>query len=60
VITEENVKLRRRAARDRADLVDANEYSERLEVDWISRDGENIVVRNPIFVDASADEQYDL
>ena len=60
VITEENVKLRRRAARDRADLFDANEYSERLEADWISRDGENIVVRNPIFVDASADEQYDL
>ena len=27
---------------------------------WISRDGENIVMRNPIFVDASADEQYDL
>ena len=60
VITEENVKLRRRAARDRADLFDANEYSERLEADWISRDGENIVVRNPIFVDASADHQYDL
>ena len=37
VITEENVKLRRRAARDRADLFDANEYSERLEADWISR-----------------------
>ena len=36
VITEENVKLRRRAARDRADLFDANEYSERLEADWIS------------------------
>ena len=60
VITEENVKLRRRAARDRSDLFDANEYSERLEADWISRDGENIVVRNPIFVDASADEQYGL
>ncbi|CEF96791.1 unnamed product [Ostreococcus tauri] len=52
VVTEENVRLRKRAVRDRAELDDATEYSERLESDWMTREGEKITARNPIYVDS--------
>lgn len=59
VVTEENVRLRRRYLRDRAELDDANEYSERLETDWTTRDGAKIVVRNPIFAGTCDDNDVD-
>ena len=60
VVTDENVRLRRRYLRDRAELDDANEYSERLETDWTTRDGAKIVVRNPIFAGACDDADVDV
>lgn len=56
VVTEENVRLRRRAARDRAELDETAEYSERLECDWTTRDGEKLIVRNPVYIDSGTDE----
>lgn len=56
VVTEENVRLRRRAARDRAELDETAEYSERLECEWTTRDGEKLIVHNPVYIESGTNQ----